>query len=82
MATNKQAYRPLGTEEEIAGEYEDLQDRRSRKSRRPSVSTIVLSIITIIFGLHSIYLSLQTNCACLEKGALAFDAGYSTEWGK
>ncbi|KAE9367867.1 hypothetical protein N431DRAFT_471261 [Stipitochalara longipes BDJ] len=78
MASTKQTYKPLGTDEEVSAEYDDLQDHRPRKSRWPNTSTIVLSITTAIFGLHSIYLSLHANCACLEKGA--FDAGYSTEW--
>jgi hypothetical protein len=82
MATTKQAYRPLGGEEIDSAEFDDLEDRNSQKSRWPSISTLVLSITTIIFGLHSIYLSLQAKCTCLEKEHLAFDDGYSTEWGE
>jgi hypothetical protein len=82
LATTKQAYRPLGGEEIDSAEFDDLEDRNSQKSRWPSISNLVLSITTIIFGLHSIYLSLQANCNCLEKEHLAFDDGYFTEWGE
>jgi hypothetical protein len=82
MATTTQAYRQLGGEENDSAEFDDLEDRNSQKSRWPNISTIVLSITTVIFGLHSIYLSLQANCTCLEKEHLAFDDGYSTEWGE
>lgn len=81
MENTKQTYKPVSTDEGGSAEYDDLQDHRPRKSKRPNTSTIVLSITTAIFGLHSIYLTLQGSCACLQKGASAFDAGYSTEWG-
>jgi len=81
MANTKKTYKPVGTDEQVSAEYDDLQDHRPRTSRWPNASTIVLSITTAIFALHSIYLTLQGNCACVGKGALAFDAGYSTEWG-
>jgi len=81
MATMKQTYKPLDSEEDRATDYDDLQDHRPRKTRWPNPSTIVLSITTAIFGFYSIYLSLQANCACLDKGAVEFSAGYSTEWG-
>jgi hypothetical protein len=80
MATTKQTCRPLGSEEDGPTDNDDLQDRDPQKWW-PNISTIVPSIATLIFGRHSIYLSLQANCACLENGPTAFDAGYSTEWG-
>lgn len=81
MATSKPAYRPLSDEEDNPAQHDDAQDRHPQRSRRPNPSTIVLSITTVIFGLHSIYLSLQNNCTCLGKEELSFDAGYATEWG-
>jgi hypothetical protein len=82
MATTKQAYRPLGGEGNDSAEFDDIEGRNSQKSRWSNISTLVLSITTIIFGLHLIYLSLQANCTYLEKQHLAFDDGYVTEWGE
>ena len=52
MATTKQAYRPLDGEEKNLEEFEVLQDRHSQKSTWQNISTIVLSMTTIVFGLH------------------------------
>jgi hypothetical protein len=82
MATTKQAYRPLGSKGNNSAEFNDIKDRNSQKSRWPNISTLVLSITTIIFRLHSIYLSLQANCTYLEKEHLAFEDGYNAEWGE
>jgi hypothetical protein len=51
---------------------------RQPVSKTPNISTIILSITTLVFGLQALYLSLQPAPACLAQ---IFKDGYSTEWG-
>jgi len=81
MATTKAGYRQISLYEDVLTELKDIQDPHP-ESRWPNVSTIVLSMTTIIFGLQSLYLSLLPGNACLEKATATFEEGYPTEWGK
>jgi hypothetical protein len=64
----------------ITSEEESLlrgNEYRISKSNCPRISTIVLSITTIIFGLQALRVSLRPEAQCIEQ---RFRGGYETEW--
>jgi hypothetical protein len=77
MAPTEPLYGAINTEEDLPCENEENHDRKP-KSKCPRISTIVLSITTLIFGLQALRMSLRPEIQCINH---RFGEGYETEWG-
>ena len=73
-------YRQVTTCDDFSVDLTDYyQEKGPRKSRWPRTSTLILSITTLVFGLHSLYLTLQGGKICSNH---SFQEGYETDWSK
>ena len=77
MAPIEPLYGAISTEEGHPCEHEGSHDRKP-KSKCPQISTIVLSITTLIFGVQALRMSLRLEIQCIGH---RFGEGYETEWG-
>ncbi len=76
MAVRTPIYKKVDSSDETP-ELDEEPNRHKSSLKWPRASTIVLSIMTFIFGFHSLYLSLLPRDTCPLHTS---EDGYSTDW--
>lgn len=79
MLPSQHLYEKVMSEDVASLSCDEERETTSKSiSKRPRLSTVILLIATLAFGLHSMYLTFwKTN----NHSNLSFDRGYLTEWG-